>query len=135
LTIIKNGTEIKKDFDFVDYNLDIKSYEEKNLSFTHIMSLSDISLGFDSDLFKRHIVFFSGEKVVFEQRDRFNTLCIVYQNKILGVLSSQLNSKILEKLNAGYIFKDIYIEYIVNWYDSEEKKYLKHPLCKIVMEK
>jgi ATP-dependent DNA helicase RecQ len=135
LTIIKNGTEIKKDFDFIDYKLDKNIYEQKTLNYTHIMSLSDVSLGFDSNLFKRHILFFSGEKVVFEKRDKFNTLCIVYQNKILGALSSQLNNKILEKLNSGYIFKDIYIEYIVNWYDSEEKKYLKHPLCKIVMEK
>ncbi len=135
LVILKYGTNIKKDFDFVDYYLDTESYSSDSLVFTHLMSLSDISLGFNLEKYIKYDNFFAGEEVKLEQRNNFNTLCLIHNNKILGALSREFNNKILVKLKEGYIFKKITIEYIVNWFDSEKNIYLKHPLCKVVMFK
>lgn len=133
LTIIKNGTEIKKDFDFVDYKLNLDIYDQKSLNFTYIMSLSDISLGFDFEKHGNYNLFFTGDELTIEKRNNFNTFCLIHNSKILGALSREFNKIILDKISKGYIFKSILIKNIVVWYYKEENRYLKHPLCKVVM--
>ncbi|MEA3290671.1 MAG: hypothetical protein U9Q04_10890, partial [Campylobacterota bacterium] len=93
--------------------------------------LSDISLGFDSN---RHN-YFTGENVTLTKKEKFPKLCLTQNNKILGTLSKEFNETIENKLQSGYILDSVNIENIVVWYDSKNKKYIKHPLCKIILKR
>ena len=59
----------------------------------------------------------------------------MHNNRIIATLSASFQEVFTEKLNAGYIIKDIVIENVVIWFDKENNKLLKHPLCKIVLKR
>lgn len=131
LYIYKNGTKIPEQQEYVKYTLDTQEYKHNNKTYTYIMSLSDISLGFDSN---RHN-YFTGENVTLTKKEKFPKLCLTQNNKILGTLSKEFNETIENKLQSGYILDSVNIENIVVWYDSKNKKYIKHPLCKIILKR
>ena len=131
LYIIKNGKKIPNSQEYVKYTLDTTKYKNTNKTYTYIMSLSDISLGFNSN---RHS-YFTGENVALTKKDKFPKLCITQNNKILGTLSKDFNNTIEDKLKNGYIVDKIIIDNIVVWYDKQNNQYLKHPLCKILLKK
>ncbi len=135
LNILRYGKDIPNKKEYIKYNYDENIYFEEEKKFTHIMSLSDINLGFDNQKYDRNKEFFSGSKVTLEKREKFDRYCIVYEGKILSILSKSFNSKIYNKLNKGFEVFDITIDFIVNWEDRENRKSFRHPLYKIVMKK
>lgn len=99
------------------------------------MSLEDLNLGFDYEKFVVNNSLISGVKLTIEKKENFKNLCLIFENKIVATLSSRFNLLILEKFEKGYLFKDCIVEYIVLWEDKNLNKVLKHPLCKIIMQK
>ncbi|BFU78712.1 RecQ family ATP-dependent DNA helicase [Arcobacter sp. 15-2] len=130
LYIIKNGRQRPLPQEYVTYIIDTAIYDKSNQTYTYIMSLSDISLSFNSN---RHN-YFTGENVFLTRQEKFQNLCITQNEKILGTLSKEFNNTIMNKLKSGYRIDKVIIENIVVWHDKDNKQYLKHPLCKITLQ-
>ncbi len=135
LNILRNGKDITNKKDYVKYFYDDKEYLFENKTFTHIMSLGDIKLGFDLEKYGKNDTLISGAKLTIQKREKFNCLCLIFNNKIVGTFSNKFNSIIQEKLQNGFVFEDCILEYMVLWEDRDLKKVFKHPLCKIIMKK
>lgn len=133
LAILRAGKEIKQKKDFVTYIEDKTFYQQNNKIFTHVMNLSDISLGFDVDKFSKNDSFYAGCKVTLEKRSKFSNLCIIYNGRVIATLSTAFNAILKEKLTAGYHFDNVVIDNVVVWFDKINNKYIKHPLCKVVL--
>ncbi|RUM66688.1 MAG: hypothetical protein DSZ03_00830, partial [Sulfurimonas sp.] len=118
--------------EYVNYVLDDTTHIQENKIFTHVMSLADISLGFDV---RNNNSFFAGVKVEIKKRPKFKNLCIVYKTKVIGTFSAPFQAILNEKFNIGYSIDDVVIENVVVWFDKDNNRYLKHPLCKIVLKK
>ena len=135
LNILRIGEDLVNKKDYIKYFFDDKEYLFENRIFTHVMSLGDISLGFDYEKFGAKNSLISGLNLTIEKRENFKNLCLIFENKKVGTFSNKFNTILQEKLQNGFIFETCVIEYIVLWEDKELKKSLKHPLCKIVMKK
>jgi ATP-dependent DNA helicase RecQ len=135
LNIFHLGEYSQSKKDYVRYFVDKSTYAKSAKLFTHIMSLEDISLGYDYEKFGENSNIVAGIKVMFNPVKKFNNLCIVYNGKPIAVVSKPFQNLLDKKLKDGFIFDSIFIEYIVVWYDEENKKELKHPLCRVVMKK
>jgi len=135
LSILSIGKKIKNKKTFVKYLSDEAPYKQENKIFTHVMDLSDISLGFDVDKYSKNDSFVAGVKVTIEKKPKFNNMCIIYDNRVIGTFSASFQKILVEKLNSGYIIDEIIIENVIMWFDKEKKKHLKHPLCKIVLKR
>ena len=135
LNIFRNGRDISNKKDYIKYFYDEQQYLIESKTFTHVMSLEDLNLGFDYEKFVVNNSLISGVKLTIEKKENFKNLCLIFENKIVATLSSRFNLLILEKLEKGYLFKDCIVEYIVLWEDKNLNKVLKHPLCKIIMQK
>jgi ATP-dependent DNA helicase RecQ len=135
LSILRIGNEIQNKKGYVKYRFDDTQYRQENRIFTHVMSLADINLGFDVDLFSNNSSFFSGTKVRIEKKPKFTNLCIIHCNRVIATFSALFQEVLSEKFNMGYTVDDIIIENVVVWFDKEKNKYLKHPLCKIVLSR
>lgn len=97
------------------------------------MSLSDIKLGYDFTKYSKVDNLFA--QVELEIGKKNSEYCLTYNNKIIAVFSKKFNKLISEKFDNGYKLKSCLLEYMVLWYDKENKKRVKHPLCKIVLER
>jgi len=128
LHILRKGNDILDKKDYVKYYLDTKIYEDKDNIFIRIMSLKDIYLGFDSQN-----DFFAGDKVYLGAKG--NYAHIIYNNKSIGSLSKNFKQELDEKLRKGFQIESIVIDSVVMWYNQDRSKFLKHPLCKIVMRR
>ena len=135
LNIFRNGRDISNKKDYIKYFYDEQQYLIESKTFTHVMSLEDLNLGFDYEKFVVNNSLISGVKLTIEKKENVKNLCLIFENKIVATLSSRFNLLILEKLEKGYLFKDCIVEYIVLWEDRNLNKVLKHPLCKIIMQK
>lgn len=135
LNIFRNGRDISNKKDYIKYFYDEQQYLIESKTFTHVMSLEDLNLGFDYEKFVVNNSLISGVKLTIEKKENFKNLCLIFENKIVATLSSRFNLLILEKFEKGYLFKDCIVEYIVLWEDKNLNKVLKHPLCKIIMQK
>ena len=135
LNIFRNGRDISNKKDYIKYFYDEQQYLIESKTFTHVMSLEDLNLGFDYEKFVVNNSLISGVKLTIEKKENFKNLCLIFENKIVATLSSRFNLLILEKFEKGYLFKDCIVEYIVLWEDRNLNKVLKHPLCKIIMQK
>ena len=134
LYILRKGKKHNKKSDYVEYVFDDKIYKNENKRYTFVMSLSDINLGFDNSLYK-NITIFSGLNVTIEKKDKFYSLCIIYNNQVIGIFSKSFDEKIKKYLNKGFKIESCIIEYVVMWEKPDTKKVLKHPLCKIDINK
>ena len=132
LSLLRIGKDILNKKEYVNYILDETLHIQENKIFTHVMSLADISLGFDV---RNNNSFFAGIKVEIEKRPRFKNLCIVYQTRVIGTFSAPFQAILNEKFNMGYTIDNVFIENVVVWFDKDNSRYLKHPLCKIVLKK
>ena len=120
--------------EYVKYFFDDKEYLSENKTFTYVMSLGDISLGFDLDISGVKNTIKSGMSLTIGKKEKFNNLCLFLGNKVVGTFSNKFNILIMKKLNQGFNFNSCIIEYIVLWENKDLKKNLIHPLCKIVMK-
>ncbi|MCT7595627.1 ATP-dependent helicase [Aliarcobacter butzleri] len=134
LNVLRTGGDLVNKKDYIRYFFDDKEYLFENKTFTHVMSLADISLGFDCERFGVNNPLISGLNLTIEKRENFKNLCLIFNNKIVGTFSNRFNAIIQEKLENGFIFETCVIEYIVLWEDKELNKFIKHPLCKIIMK-
>ncbi|MDQ7047503.1 MAG: 3'-5' exonuclease [Sulfurovum sp.] len=135
LNIFTLGAYKYKQKEYVRYYTDKFTYSGSGRLFTHIMNLKDISLGFDYEKFGKKSNVVAGIEVKFNEVKNFNNLCIVYKHKPIAVVSNKFQEIINKKLQDGFSFDSILIEYVVVWYDEQNKKELKHPLCRVVMKK
>lgn len=135
LNILRRGKDIINKKNYIKYFYDDKEYLFKNKTFTHVMSLEDISLGFDYEIYGANNLLISGVKLTIEKREKFRNWCLIFKNKKVGTFSNRFNLIIQEKFEKGFVFKDCIVEYIVLWEDKDLRKIYKHPLCKIVMQK
>ncbi|PWE20303.1 RecQ family ATP-dependent DNA helicase [Aliarcobacter skirrowii] len=126
----KTRDEVK---DFVNYIYDDKEYINSSKRFTHIMSLSDIKLGYDFTKYSKVDNLFAQVELEIDKKN--SEYCLKYNNKIIAFFSKKFNKLISEKFDNGYKLKSCLLEYMVLWYDKENKKRVKHPLCKIVLER
>jgi len=134
LSLLRIGRDLPRKKEYVAYILDETFYKHEHKIFTHIMSLSDINLSFNVDKFSKNDSFFAGTKVNIEKRPQFKNLCIIYENRVIATLSASFQAVLNEKFNMGYITDTVVIEYVVVWFDRENRS-LKHPLCKIRLKK
>lgn len=137
LNILRHGNDISSSHkkDYINYQVNEKEYSNNINTFTHIMSLGDIGLSFDYEKFGPMEKLISGVFVNIEKREKFNNLCIKFNGKVIAVVSNNFQELLNEKLNHGFKFSSCILEYIIQWEDKELNKYLKHPLCKIIMKK
>lgn len=137
LNILRYGKAIsdKNKKDFVKYFYDDKQYFLENKIYTHIMSLKDIYLGFNLEKLGKNNSIYSSLNVSIEKREKFRNLCLVSNRRIIGVFSDSFQNILNEKFIRGFKVESTIIDFIVDWEDKDKKKYLKHPLCKIVLKK
>jgi len=133
LYILRKGRgDILDKKEYLKYHLDTNIYDEEDSVFTYIMNLKDIYLGFNSQKYG-HIDFFAGDRIDFNLRG-----CYVYMmcnNKSVGSLSKDFKEVLDKKLRSGFKIQSIIIDSVVMWYNQNESRFLKHPLCKIVMRR
>ena len=134
LNILRHGKDLPNKKEYVKYFFDDKEYLSENKTFTYVMSLGDISLGFDLDISGVKNTIKSGMSLTIGKKEKFNNLCLFLGNKVVGTFSNKFNILIMKKLNQGFNFNSCIIEYIVVWENKDLKKNLIHPLCKIVMK-
>ena len=134
LNILRHGKDLPNKKEYVKYFFDDKEYLSENKTFTYVMSLGDISLGFDLDISGVKNTIKSGMSLTIGKKEKFNNLCLFLGNKVVGTFSNKFNILIMKKLNQGFNFNSCIIEYIVLWENKDLKKNLIHPLCKIVMK-
>ena len=134
LNILRHGKDLPNKKEYVKYFFDDKEYLSENKTFTYVMSLGDISLGFDLDISGVKNTIKSGMSLTIGKKEKFNNLCLFLGNKVVGTFSNKFNILIMKKLNQGFNFNSCIIEYIVLWENKDLKKNLRHPLCKIVMK-
>lgn len=134
LNILRKGNDYNNKKDYAHYVLDEHTYLQNEKIFTHVMSLSDIRLGFDVDKYSKNDSFFAGVKVSIEKKPNFENMCIICNNRVIGIFSDLFQKILMEKLSGGYLFEEIMIDNVVVWFDRDNNKYLKHPLCKIVLK-
>jgi ATP-dependent DNA helicase RecQ len=135
LHILRQGGDVPNKKEYVKYFLDEYPYENETKTYTHIMSLQDINLGFDLEKYGKNESFFAGTFVQLEKREKFKNLCLIQNNKILGVLSESFQALLDGKINKNFIIESCVIEYVVIWEDKKINKFFKHPLCKVLMKK
>lgn len=135
LNILRYGKNIPSKKDFVKYFYDDKQYLVENKIFIHVMSLNDISLSFDLEKFGKNSSIYSGLNISIEKIEKYKTLCLIYNRKIIGVLSYSFQNILDEKFKKGFKIESTIIDFIVEWEDQDKKKNLKHPLCKVVLKK
>ncbi len=135
LCILRYGNDIISKKDYVEYLIDNSLYTNENKIFTHIMSLQDISLGFDVEKYAQNNSIMSGYKVMVDKKNNFNNLCVILNSRVIGTFSKLFQDIINQKLNNGFMFNDIVIDNVVMWFDKDNSKYLKHALCKVTMKK
>ena len=137
LNILRYGNDIpdKNKKDYAKYFYDTSMYPIENKTFTHIMSLKDISLGFDIEKYGENKSIYAGLNVSITRNEKINKLCLVHNQKIIGILSRHFQAILNEKLKLGFKIESCVIDFIVRWESKEINKLLKHPLCKIVMKK
>jgi ATP-dependent DNA helicase RecQ len=135
LNIIRYGNNIENKKDYVKYFFDEKEYLFDNKTFTHLMSLGDIRLGFDFEKYGVNNSLISGTNLSIEKKENFDNLCLILNNKIVGVLSNIFNNLIQQKLQNNFVIQSCTVEYIILRENKELKKSLKYPLCKIVMQR
>ena len=135
LTMLFKGVRIPESKEYVKYYEDNTHYVLKSDIITYEMSLADINLGFDVDYGMKNVEFFAGNSVEIKQMYKFKNHCIVYKNKILATFSYKFENILLEKFQQGYLVSDVEIKYVVVWFDVQKNKNLRHPLCKIVLQK
>ncbi len=63
-------------------------------------------------------------------KDNYGNLCVKYDNKIIAIFSKSFAKKLSKYSGNKY---QASIDYIVLWHDKQNSKYIKHPLCKIVL--
>ena len=135
LAILQTGKRIEDKKEFAKHIQDKTLYKQDSKTFIHVMGLSDISLGFDVNIYSKNDSFTAGMRVIIVKRPRFPNLCIVYNNRVIATFSASFQKVIVEKLNCGYSINEVVIENVVIWLDKKNRKYFKHPLCKIVFTK
>ncbi|MDD2887655.1 MAG: RecQ family ATP-dependent DNA helicase [Aliarcobacter sp.] len=136
LNILRHDNkDIPNKKEYVKYFWYDKIYVSENKTLTYVMSLGDIWLGFDLEKFGTNYFLISGVKLNIEKRNGFNNYCLCFGNKMVGVFSTKFNELIVEKIKNGFSFYSCVVEYIILWENKEDKKSLKHPLCKIIMKK
>ena len=135
LSILRIGRDIKNKKNYVKYVLNENLYPLNGKVFTYIMSVSDISLSFNVDMLGINNNFFAGTKVNIEKRKKFKNLCLVHNNLTIAMFSDNFQLIINKKFNKGYEVHEVIIENVIMWFDSDNNKFLKHPLCKIVLKK
>lgn len=135
LNILRHGKELTNKESYIKYFYDEKEYLFDNKTFTHLMSLGDIRLGFDFEKYGVNNSLISGTNLSIEKRENFDNLCLIFNNKIVGVLSNIFNNLIQQKLQNNFVIQSCTVEYIVLRENKELKKNLKYPLCKIVMQR
>ena len=135
LSMLFKGVQIPESKEYVKYYEDNTPYMLENDIITYEMSLADINLGFDVDYGMKNVEFFAGNSVEIKQRDKFKNHCIVYKNNILATFSYKFENILLEKFQQGYFVSDVEIKYVIVWFDAQKNKNLRHPLCKIVLQK
>ncbi|MDO8454554.1 MAG: 3'-5' exonuclease, partial [Sulfurimonas sp.] len=135
LHILRVGNELKNKKPYAKYFLDTKNYLLENKIFTHEMSLSDISLGFDVDRHHKNNDFIASDELQIEKRPKFKNSCIVHKGSIISTFSASFQEKLEEKFANGYIVDGVTLKYVVVWYDSQNSKNIRHSLCKIVFKK
>jgi len=135
LVILRQGMKnIEKNDDDVIYRFDDRPYETEDKRVTLIMGLKDIWLGFDNKLMHQEEEMIAGEKVSIEMKRR-KTLAMVYKYRIVGYFSQSFQQSLEGYFQKGYRIEEALIDYVVVWYDKENDRHLKHPLCKVVLAK
>ncbi len=122
---------------YAQYHTDETKYIEDNKIFTYIMGLRDIVLNNDYCEIDNY---YAGQKVKIEQsiHPHYNSIyyAIVLEcGTIIGALSSQSHGILNKQKDAGFEFNKASIEHVVIRYHEKSSKYIKYPLCKIVMNK
>lgn len=135
LTIIRQGNNNFGKKQFAQYYFDENKYTQNEETITLVMSLGDINLGYKGYHNYHAYELIAGSKVTFEKRDRYRTLCIIYNHKIVGCLSQIFHKKLMQYFDKGYSFSNNIIDYVVVWYNNDKKESVKHPLCKIILKK
>lgn len=135
LNILRYGRQISNKKEYVEYFYDDKQYIETSKIFTHVMSLNDIYLGFDVDKFGKNESFYGGTIVDIEKREKFRNLCLIHNKKIIGIFSDSFQRLLNEKFKQGFLLIECVIDFIVLWESKDLGKYIKHPLCKVVLKK
>jgi ATP-dependent DNA helicase RecQ len=81
LNILRTGEDLVNKKDYIKYFFDDKKYLSENKTFTHVMSLGDISLGFDYEKFGVKNSLISGLNLTIEKRENFKNLCLIFENR------------------------------------------------------
>jgi ATP-dependent DNA helicase RecQ len=135
LTIIRQGNNSFEKKEFANYYFDDNVYIQNEKTVTLIMSLGDVNLGYKGHHNYHDYELISGENIRIEKRDKYKTLCIIYNYKIIGRLSQSFHRKIMQYFNEGYQFNTTVLDYVLVWYNSDKRENVKHPLCRIVLKK
>ena len=135
LNIIRYGNNIENKKDYVKYFFDEKEYISESKTFTCIMSLSDIKLGFNYEKYGNYNNLYAGSNLKIERKQNFDNFCLLDNNKVIGIFSNNFQSFIEKKIEENFVFETCILEYLVLWEDKDFKNKVKHPLCKIIMKK
>lgn len=128
LIIVRHGNGTFKEKEFANYFFDTREYVQNNKIQTFVMGLGDINLGDDYQNYgKFELIAGSDIKI---RKNNYRKLCIKYENKIIGKFSKSFAQKLSKYKGSKY---QASIDYVVFWYDKQNNKYIKHPLCKIVL--
>ena len=135
LTILRHGEKSFARDSIAKYAFNDTAYTQEEKVVTLIMGLKDIQLGFRASHNDAKYELIAGESISFEMRGKAKTFCIIHNNKVAGFLSKSFHDKLHTYLSKGYQFGSSIIEYIVYWQNSDSGEYIKHPLCKVILEK
>ena len=120
--------------DYVEMFQDSKPYKLQNKLYVYEMSLKDLWLNYDVDQLETNLPLFASTSVTIRKTNFYNH-SLVIDNTTIGVFSKSFDKEYSAKLQEGYELQYAQIQYTVVWFSKQKGKNLRHPLCKIVMQK
>lgn len=130
LNIFRFGSKMPEKKEYANYFVDDAYYPEENKIFTHIMDLGDLNLGWEC--WANNLVAGISMELRVGQYEKFE---FIYNNRKVAIGSNSFNDLLKKKINEGFVIESAVVDYMVWWYNKEKEKYLKYPLCRIVMRK
>lgn len=129
LAIVRHGNQAIEGEDYANYIFDKKEYIYDGKIQTFIMGLDDVYLGYDYQKYYGNFDLTAGSSVKIA-KDKLGELCLKYQGKMISKFSKKFSNKLSEYRGSHYKAE---IEYVVVWFDRKNEKYIRHPLCKIMI--
>jgi len=122
LTILRHGKQ----------NL---SKNDVDVTYLFDRRLKDVVLGYDNTMTMNAEEMIASEPVLFRQWGTTKPFAVYYKGKQVGLLSKSFYNKLQKYFEKGYRIHSVHIDYVVLWHDKENDAYLKHPLCKVVLQR